>query len=264
MRITTTVGACLVAALCAHGQNIIINGDFEAGNTNFSNDYTYSPGDMFPQGTYCVVSNPQSVHGFWASFGDHTTGTGLMLVANGDSNPTNVAWRQAITVATNTAYLFSAWAASSYPESPARFFFFVNGQQQGSPVALPSTTGLWQNYSVIWSSGNSSAALLEIRMLTTAFSGNDFVLDDLSFRSVTSAAPPPRLFIRRAAGEPSGVEVSWPSLTNQLYQVQWMSELAGNQWFSLGPPVAGNGGTNAIVDPLESNSMRFYRVVPVN
>ena len=258
MKTTTTIAACLFAALCAHGQNLILNGDFEAGNTNFSNDYLYSPNDMYPQGRYCVVSDPRSVHGLWASFGDHTTGTGLMLVANGDSNPTNVVWRQTITVTTNTAYLFSAWAASSHPDNPGRFFFFVNSVQQGSPVAIPSTTGLWQNYSVIWSSGESVAALLEIRMLSTEFNGNDFVLDDLSFRSVTSTAPPPPAYIQRA------VEVSWPSVANQLYQVQWASNVDTNQWFSLGRLVVGNARTNSICDPLGSNSKRFYRVIPVN
>lgn len=258
MKTTTMIGACLFVAFNAHTQNLILNGDFEAGNASFSNDYLYSPGDMHPQGRYCVVSDPHSVHGAWALFGDHTTGTGLMLVANGDSNPTNVVWRQTVAVTTNTAYLFSAWAASSHPDNPGQFFFFVNGAQQGSPVQIPSTTGLWQNYSVIWSSEASLTALLEIRMVTTQFSGNDFVLDDLSFRSTSSTVPPPPTYIQRA------VEVSWPSVTNQLYQVQWASAVDTNQWFSFGPPVIGNGTTNAIYEPLGSNSKRFYRVIPVN
>jgi len=56
----------------------------------------------------------------------------------------------------------------------------VNGVQQGNVVDLPSTTGLWRNYSVIWSAGAPGTALLEIRMLTTESYGNDFVLEDLS------------------------------------------------------------------------------------
>ena len=263
MKTTTIIAACLVAALCAHGQNLILNGDFAAGNTAFGNDYLYSPANMESAGTYCVTANPASVHGLWASFGDHTTGAGLMLAANGNSSPTNVVWRQTVSVSPNAAYLFSAWAASAYPSNPGRFFLFVNGVQQGNVVDLPSTTGLWQNYSVIWSSEVSVSAQLEIRMLSTASYGNDFVLDDLWFRGLTVAAPPPRLSIQRAVAG-AAVELSWPSVTNQLYQVQWSGEVATNQWFSLGPPVAGNGSTNSIVDPLESNSKRFYRVVPVN
>lgn len=171
-----------LCVLSAPAQNLIVNGDFEAGNTGFSNDYIYSLANMEPAGVYCITNDPGAVHGAWTSFGDHTTGTGLMLVANGDSDPTNCVWRQTVSVSANTAYLFSGWAASAHPESPGSFFLFVNGDQQGSAVALPSTTGLWQNYSVVWSSGTSVSALLEIRMLTTEGYGNDFVLDDLSFR----------------------------------------------------------------------------------
>ncbi|MCX6925011.1 MAG: hypothetical protein NT154_17635 [Verrucomicrobia bacterium] len=263
MKTTTTIAACLVAALCAQGQNLILNGDFEAGNTSFTNDYLYSPLDMQPAGTYCVTNDPGLVHGAWTSFGDHTTGAGLMLVANGDAEPTNVVWRQTVNVSPNAGHLFSAWAASAYTDSPGRFFLFVNGVQQGNVVELPSTTGVWQNYSVIWSSEASVSALLEVRLLTTESYGNDFVLDDLSFRGLTVAAPPPRLSIQKAVAG-AAVELSWPSVTNQLYQLQWADEVATNQWFSLGPPLAGNGSTNSIVDLLGSNSKRFYRVVPVN
>ena len=255
-------------ALCvfsAQAQNLIVNGDFEAGNTAFSNDYLYSPANMQPAGTYCVVANPSWVHGAWASFGDHTTGAGLMLVANGDSSPTNCVWRQTVSVSSNTAYLFSGWSASSHPASPGRFNLFINGVQQGSMVDLPSTTGLWQNYSAIWGSEASVNAVLEIRMLSTEAYGNDFVLDDLSFRSVSSTAQPPPASIRVAAGEPRAVEVSWPSLTNQLYQVQWTGELGlANQWFSLGAPVLGTGTTFLVTNAIEGNAQRFYRVVPVN
>jgi hypothetical protein len=263
MKTTTTLAVSLLAVLCAHGQNLVLNGDFEAGNTNFSTDYRYSPGYMTPKGVYCVVTNPATVHGFWSSFGDHTAGSGLMLVANGDSNPTNTVWRQAVGVGTNMVYLFSAWAANAYPVNPSQFFFFVNGQQQGNVVTLPAATGLWQNYSVIWSSGGVSSALLEIRMLTTENEGNDFALDDLSFRAVTVTGTLPRLSIRPVAGQ-AAVELSWPSMLGQLYQVQWTSGLETNQWFSLGSPVAGNGTTNAIDDPLADNRKRFYRVIVVN
>ena len=263
MKITTTIAAALLALSCAHGQNLILNGDFEAGNTDFTNDYEYSPENMFPQGVYCVVGNPSSVHNQWSSFGDHTTGSGLMLVANGDSSPTNAVWRQTVSVAPNAAYVFSAWAASAHPANPGQFFFFVNGEQQGNAVKVPGAVGLWQNFSVVWSSGDVSSAVLEIRMLTTASFGNDFVLDDLSFRSVSGTATPPPISIRPVVEE-EAVELSWPAELDQLYQLQWAPGLETNQWFSLGAPVAGNGTTKTIDDPLENNSQRFYRVIAVD
>ena len=259
MKITTTVSACLLASFCVQGQNLILNGDFAAGNTNFTSDYSYSPGNMNPQGVYCVTNSPYLVSGrVWGSFGDNTSGNGLMLLGNGDSTATNAVWRQSVTVATDTSYLFSAWAANAYPANPASFYFFVNGVPRGNPVALPAdTTGVWQNYSVVWNSESNATALLEIRMLNTAFFGNDFVLDDLSFRRLASPTSPP-LSIQTAA------QVSWPSVANQLYQVQWADVLGSNQWFSFGPPVVGNGTTNVIFDPMGNNSQRFYRVLPIN
>jgi hypothetical protein len=263
MKVISTIVACLLAVCYASSQNLILNGNFEAGNINFTNDYLYAPTDMYPQGRYCVVANPRTAHGFWAAFGDHTSGTGLMLVANGDANPTNVAWRQTVSVATNSTYLFSAWAASAYHENPSRFYFFINGQQQGSSVALPTTTGLWRNYSLIWNSADTTAATLEIRMLTTEYGGNDFGLDDLSFRSVTVGAAPP-LSIRKTGAPPTAVELTWASQLDQLYQLLWGTTPDSSQWFSLGTPVAGNGGTILVVDPIGSNSMRFYKIVPLN
>jgi hypothetical protein len=251
-----------LCVLSVAAQNLIVNGDFEAGNTGFSNDYNYSPGNMWPAGTYCIVANPGSVHLAWTSFGDHATGAGLMLVANGDSSPTNVIWRQSVDVSRNAAYLFSGWAASSYPSNPGRFFLFVNGVQQGSVVDLPTVTGLWQNYSVIWSAGSSVSALLEIRMLTTAAEGNDFVLDDLSFRRV-SVAIPPALSIERASTAPA-VVLSWPSVTNQVYQLQWSPALETNQWFSLGAPVAGTGNSMLVTNAVADNLQRFYRLLALD
>ena len=249
-------------ALSLPTTELIFNGDFEAGNTGFSNDYSYSPGDMTPAGVYCVVSNPGSVHGSWASFGDHTTGSGVMLVANGDQSPTNAVWRQTVSVATNTVYLFSGWAASAYPANPGRFFLFVNGVAQGNVVELPSITGLWQNYSVLWESGAAATALLEARMLSTEYMGNDFVLDDLSFRRVAASAEPVRLYISKIASD--AVDLSWQSVTNQLYQLQWAPSLATNQWFSLESIRPGTGEAIHITNVIGTDLCRFFRVIPVN
>lgn len=57
------------------------------------------------------------------------------------------------------------------------------------------------------------------------------------------------------------MDVCWDSLTNRLYQVQYRSSLTTNQWVNLGNPVAGNGGTNCITDPVRGEPQRFYRVV---
>ena len=61
--------------------NLVANGDFSLGNTGFTSQYVYTT-NLFPEDTYVVGDNPNHFHPQGANFGDHTTGTGLMLIAN--------------------------------------------------------------------------------------------------------------------------------------------------------------------------------------
>ena len=66
-------------------------------------------------------------------------------------------------------------------------------------------------------------------------------------------------------GSPLGLRLCWNSRTDTVYQVQYSSELNVGKWQiatweNLGDPVAGNGPTNYITDPVASPT-RFYRVV---
>ncbi len=54
-----------------------------------------------------------------------------------------------------------------------------------------------------------------------------------------------------------GVQVSWPTSTNKTYQPQWSSH---SVWSALGAPVAGNGVTNSLYDPMAAGS-RTYQVL---
>ena len=85
----------LVAFALSHASaNSVINGDFEAGNSGFTSQYVYTAvagglatGGEAPhfagEGKYAVGSNPQHFHPSFVSFGDHTTGHGLMMIVNG-------------------------------------------------------------------------------------------------------------------------------------------------------------------------------------
>ena len=70
----------------------------------------------------------------------------------------------------------------------------------------------------------------------------------------------PTLTVRAA----SGIEICWSSETNQNYQVQYNSDLAGVDWLDVGGQVQGNGSQKCIVDSLGPGQLRrFYRVVLV-
>src|SRR5690606_4950530 len=62
--------------------NLVINGDFEAGNTGFSSALPYySSGGLMPEGQYTILNNAISANGAWAGT-DHTSGSGKFFVAN--------------------------------------------------------------------------------------------------------------------------------------------------------------------------------------
>jgi hypothetical protein len=81
--------------------------------------------------------------------------------------------------------------------------------------------------------------------------GSDF--DNLN---VTASPPTVQSSIRVSA-----VDICWPSATNRNYQVQYTSSLSStNPWVNLGTPVAGNGSTSCVSDPVVPGENRSYRV----
>jgi len=173
-------------ALCGVAQastNLLVNGDFEAGNTGFTTQYTHSPATGVPEGVYAILSNPSfGWHPQATSYFDHTIGAipGKMMAVNGATTPGLIVWSQTVAVSPNTTYIFSGWVSSWFPDSPAQLEISINSTPIGT-VTAPSTTGVWQQFSFTWFSGTSTTAVLSIVNLNTEPFGNDFALDDLSF-----------------------------------------------------------------------------------
>lgn len=178
---TTTTTYTLTATALDASINLIDNGDFEAGNAGFSSDYTYSPGDLYPEGVYDVLTNPSIAHPDFPACSDHTTGAGNMMAINGASSPGTDVWCQTVTVSPNTQYVFTAWATSLVSGSPARLQFSINGTTIGSIFNVSSQTCNWQNFYAVWNSGTATSATICIVNQNTAPSGNDFAIDDIVF-----------------------------------------------------------------------------------
>ncbi len=184
----TTSASYLLTVTSITPFNSVVNGDFSNGNTGFSSEYTDTsgPGSLWPEAHYAVVTNPFSVHPNFASFGDHTTGTGNMMVINGAGSPVNI-WCQTITVTPNTQYTFSAWGASCTPTFPAQLQFEINGNLLGTPLQLPTTTGQWVQFQTVWNSSSNTSITICIYDQQTALSGNDFAIDDIAFQQICVA-----------------------------------------------------------------------------
>jgi hypothetical protein len=170
----------LPTASQAAAGNLIVNGDFDLGNTGFSTGYSDSPGNVYPAGTYTVDTNPQNNQASFAPCGDHTTGTGNMMIVNGAVQPGVVVWAQSVAVAPYHAYALAAWATPVISRFPIQLQFSIDTSPIGV-LQLSSDTCQWQSSTAHWSSGASTTAVLSIMDLNTEEFGNDFALDDLSF-----------------------------------------------------------------------------------
>ncbi|GAB4491865.1 MAG: hypothetical protein OHK0019_12660 [Saprospiraceae bacterium] len=179
--VNTTTNYVLTVRAADLNNNLISNGDFESGNTDFTSDYTYNPGNLVPEGYYDVINNPQADHPGFAPCVDHTSGGGNMMVVNGAGVPNQNVWCQTVAVTPNTQYVFSAWVTSVVASSPALLQFSINGAPLGGIFAAPGGTCNWANFFQTWNSGGNGSATICIVNQNTTLGGNDFALDDLVF-----------------------------------------------------------------------------------
>jgi gliding motility-associated-like protein len=163
--------------------NLIINGNFTMGNVGFTSAYTYTT-NLWPEATYCIGPNPNTFHSGFAACGDHTTGTGNMMVVNAAGTPNTTIWQQTVPVVPFSNYVFSCWLASVHSSSPAQLQFFVNNIQIGPVFQATATTCNWNMFYNLWNSGTATSAVISIKNQNTSLSGNDFAIDDIYFAQV--------------------------------------------------------------------------------
>ena len=166
------------------GQTIVVNGHFEAGNVGFISSYVYNATSLWNEGTFWVGDNANTVHSNFQGI-DHTPGAGVnFLIVNGSNTPGLIVWGQTITVTQNTDYKFSAWVCSVHPSSPAQLQFAINNITQGTTFSAPSTINTWTQFFIVWNSGMTTTANISIINQNIGGGGNDFGIDDISFRPV--------------------------------------------------------------------------------
>jgi hypothetical protein len=179
---------CVLAARPAGATPLLVNADLSGGNSGFISNYLFSDIDCVPDHMYNVGQDPGACHGAWGHFGDHTTGTGLMLIVNGSATPETNLWSETVDVDQNTLYTLSGWVASSISANPAQLTFLIDGSPIGAPFNASSTVGLWQRFEATWQSGPATSVTLSLKDLNTEYGGNDFALDDFA---VTAAPTDP-------------------------------------------------------------------------
>jgi hypothetical protein len=189
----------LAATSSAFATSLLYNGDFSLGNAGFASSYAYAPGSCWAEGSYDVVSSAHDCQSMWASFGDHTTGTGSMLVVNGARISGMEVWSETVAVLANTDYVFSGWVSSVFSANPAILQLTADGTSLG--LILAPAVGSWQSFQYTWNSGANTTATLGIVDQNVNWYGNDFALDDLAFEDPAPIpTPEPASLILLATG----------------------------------------------------------------
>jgi hypothetical protein len=98
-------------------KNLVVNGDFSAGNSDFSTDYQYVPA-IYSETQYTVIAasriDASQLYGpnQWPSVTTGPLGVDEnVLLVNGAVAADQQVWRELVTVTPNTSYVFSFYAA---------------------------------------------------------------------------------------------------------------------------------------------------------
>ncbi|MCC7453834.1 MAG: hypothetical protein IT222_06695, partial [Crocinitomix sp.] len=169
------------------GPELVLNGDFSLGNTEFLSDLDYSI--IYTPGNY-YVGNTFFATGFAED--DHSPSADGMFMSVDGSYLIETLWEQTISVIEeNTDYQFSFWATPGGTINPPYYEIHLIGDVTGDEIiaTLDGYTDTaywyWINYPTpIWNSGMNNTVTVRIINLETNGYGNDFGLDDFSFRNV--------------------------------------------------------------------------------
>ena len=195
-----TKDGCQASASITPNENLITNGDFEAGNTGFNTVYSYvtdDPGsrrEMYPEGLYAIGENAYNYHNNFNGLAHG--GRGNFMIVNGDRSIGNVVWQSnTLDIIPDTDYYFSAWTSNVNPASPARLRIQVLIPGNNTPVIESNLgdltnepVGNWINFynPELWNSGTNTQVIVRIINENPTAGGNDFGIDDISFSAFRS------------------------------------------------------------------------------
>jgi hypothetical protein len=181
------IGLSANAQSVACGQNIIVNGDFEAGNSGFTSEYVFKTdvagnSEMVPENTYGVDINVASYHPIITGTGR----TGNFLMVNGNTGTIKTVWAQSVDVTAGKNYHFTAYVQRLVGGNQAVLRFYAGDQMIAT--FSPSAAG-WAEVTASFSPATSGAIQLRVVDANLAASSNDFGLDDMSLVQECPPAP---------------------------------------------------------------------------
>jgi gliding motility-associated-like protein len=162
--------------------NLVVNGNFENGNTSFTSDYQFAS-TRNSDGQFGIVANAKQWYSGLNCFncGDHTNApTGNMMVADGSVIANRKIWSSNFAVTPNTTYRIIFWAIAYDSNDKAALALFINNHKSGEWNNSSAEIGSWKQFSTLWNSGSTGTLNLDIRNQNISANNNRFSIDDIS------------------------------------------------------------------------------------
>jgi len=252
------------------------------GTNTPSTDYTGSTTQPLLLDRYMITSDPnQGDNARWLSMGDHTTGTGRMLVVNADADD-KVFFRDTVP-ALCPGQQYSMFFYASFIGNPAyktvcdgfggfkfpRVMMTIRDAITGLVITQISTgfitnNGTWDQYGLKWvmPPGFTNGVIFELSNNAEGGCGNDIAIDDIQFGSCD--AMPTVSTTMPSSGCVGGTTIffaqpSDPAVIPGPKEYQWQESTNGTTWTNLGSV---STSQMYMISPLPLAAIgKYYRVI---
>jgi hypothetical protein len=148
-------------------------------------------------------------------------------------------------------YLFSCWVNSPDGGTPNECRVSWNGTNLFDQVNMAAIG--WTNLAfVVTATGSSTPIQFGLR--------DDYTWLGLDDVSVIPLQAPAFSSVTKSGGS---IHLTWSSVPNLVYQLQYTTNLASGTWLNLGGPITAGGSIVTTTDATTSDNQRFYHVIVV-
>lgn len=157
--------------------NMVVNGDFSAGNTGFNSAFTWS-NDLYAEGHYYIGTNANAFHSQWQGVSN-----GAFLMLNGGFNTQwSAFYCLNLNVCPGQTYTMSWRMASLATSGPPEMQWIVSDGTAFGNVTASNNQGQWTTFTANWTATTSATNLDFCMQQLSGFGvGNDIGLDNISF-----------------------------------------------------------------------------------
>ena len=225
--------SAVASAQC--GTNLIVNGDFEGGNSGFTSGYTFKADvagntEMIPENTYGVGANVATYHPQLVGTGR----TGSYMMVNGNTQTIKTVWSQTINVTAGREYDFSMYAQNTFGASPAVLRVYAGSEMLGEAFS-PSGIATWTEFAATFTATTTGALEIKIIDANLTKTGNDFGMDDISLIEICPPCDPSNLITN---GDFEAGNADFTSQYTFKADVAGNTEMIPENTYGVGPNVA--------------------------